>query len=302
MMDQDRPMTGILLMLCFCALAPLGDFIAKLLGGVVPLLQLLLFRFAIQAVILTPLTAFGGARMRMSARVFYYTLLRTVLHILGVGAMFLSLRYLPLADAIAIAFVMPFILLFLARFVSGEEVGPRRFAACCAGFAGTLLVVQPSFAEFGLPALLPLYVALNFALFMMVTRKIARAVDPVSLQCVSGWVAAFMLGAFYLAADGLHGDIAVVMLDAQSWALIAATGVLGTVAHLVMTWSLRYAPAATLAPVQYMEIPFATTFGWLIFEDFPDALALAGIAVSIASGLYIILVERAAARAAPPAV
>jgi drug/metabolite transporter (DMT)-like permease len=73
--------------------------------------------------------------------------------------MFAALRHLPLADAIAIAFVMPFLLLLLGRTVLGETVGPRRLAACAVGFAGTLLVIQPSFAAVGWAALLPLGVA-----------------------------------------------------------------------------------------------------------------------------------------------
>ena len=65
--------------------------------------------------------------------------------------MFLSLRFLPLADAVAIAFVMPFIMLLLGKFVLDEEVGSRRLIACVVGFIGTLLVMQPSFAEVGWP-------------------------------------------------------------------------------------------------------------------------------------------------------
>jgi drug/metabolite transporter (DMT)-like permease len=68
-------------------------------------------------------------------------------------------------------------------------------------------------------------------------------------------------------------------------------GIFGTVAHLLMTWSLRYAPSATLAPMQYLEIPFATAFGFLLFGDFPDDMALLGIAMTIASGLYILVRE-----------
>ncbi len=79
----------------------------------------------------------------------WLTALRTVLHVAGVGVFFLALRYLPLADAVAIAFVMPFVMLLLGRFVLGETVGPRRMAACAVGFAGTLLVIQPSFVDGG---------------------------------------------------------------------------------------------------------------------------------------------------------
>ena len=173
-MIADRPVLGVLLMLGFCILAPAGDSIAKLLGATVPLLQLLMVRFGLQAVLLLPVIVASGRRLTMSPRVAWLTVARTLLHITGVGAMFLSLRFLPLADAVAIAFVMPFIMLLLGRLVLNEEVGSRRLAACAVGFIGTLLVVQPSFSEVGAPALLPLLVAVDFALFMLVTRQIAK--------------------------------------------------------------------------------------------------------------------------------
>jgi drug/metabolite transporter (DMT)-like permease len=75
----------------------------------------------------------------------------------------------------------------------------------------------------------------------------------------------------------------------------------GTLAHLLMTWSLRFAPSATLAPMQYLEIPMAALVGLMVFGEFPNGLALAGICVTIAAGLYVILRERVTARApAPP--
>ncbi len=151
-MGADRPFLGILLMLGFCILAPLGDSIAKILGGTIPLLQLLLVRFGMQAALL-PFT--WRAATIADARILRLTLWRTLLHIVGIGAMFTALRFLPLADAIAIAFVMPFIMLLLGKYVLGEVVGARRLAACVVGFVGTLMVVQPSFAAVGSPALLP---------------------------------------------------------------------------------------------------------------------------------------------------
>ena len=83
--------------------------------------------------------------------------------------------------------------------------------------------------------------------------------------------------------------------------LLSALGILGTGGHLLMTWSLRFAPASTLAPMQYLEIPMAALLGWLIFKEFPNGLAFAGICVTIAAGLYIILRERQVSRAAPAA-
>jgi drug/metabolite transporter (DMT)-like permease len=85
--------------------------------------------------------------------------------------------------------------------------------------------------------------------------------------------------------------------DATEIALLATIGVLGTLAHLLMTWSLRFAPASTLAPMQYLEIPFATVIGWVIFRDLPNGLAALGIAITVAAGLYIVVRERSLARA-----
>jgi len=299
-MNHDRPLLGIALMLGFCILAPLGDSIAKLLGAHIPVGQLVTVRFAVQALILLPLIWATGRTLRMTRRVLRLTALRTVLHIIGIGAMFLSLRYLPLADAVAIAFVMPFIMLLLGRYVLGEEVGARRLVACAAGFAGTLLVIQPSFAAVGAPALLPLIVAVVFALFMLVTRQIAKACDPVALQAVSGLMACAVLLPLLLIGQGLAlPGLEVVAPGGREWALLLLLGVLGTCAHLVMTWSLRFAPAATLAPMQYLEIPVATLIGWLMFSDFPNPLAAVGIAITVGAGLYVIQRERVLSRARP---
>lgn len=297
-MSQDRPVLGILLMLGFCVFAPMGDALAKLIGQSVPLGQMILIRFAVQAVVLIPLVLATRRIWRMSGRVLRLTLLRTVMHIIGIGAMFTALQYLELADAVAIAFVMPFIMLLLGKYVLGEEVGVRRLLACVVGFCGTLMVIQPSFAEVGWPALWPLLVAVNFALFMLVTRQIAKETDPIGLQAVSGVMACAILLPIELYGTrlGWHEVVTLIPLSSYEWSLLLSIGIIGTCAHLLMTWSLRFAPSATLAPMQYLEIPIATLFGWLMFKDLPDNLAAAGICVTIAAGLYIILREGRMAR------
>lgn len=300
-MTTDRPFLGILLMLGFCVLAPLGDSLAKVLGDTVSLGQLILTRFGVQAVILVPLVVVMGGTLRMTRRIAALTALRTVLHMVGIGAMFTSLRFLPLADAIAIAFVMPFIMLLLGKYVLGEDVGPHRLIACVIGFAGTLLVVQPNFAQVGAPALLPLLVAVVFALFMLVTRQIAREVDPITLQANSGLLALVILLPL-LAVFAQMPALSLALPVGNEWSLLALLGILGTLAHLVMTWSLRFAPSATLAPMQYLEIPIATVIGWLIFRDLPNGLAALGIAVTIAAGLYVILREQRLSRLPAPPV
>ena len=298
MSHPDRPVLGILLMLGFCVLAPLGDGLAKYIGTAVPLAILLLVRFGAQVILLAPLVALWGLRWQYSGLVLRLVVYRTLLHIAGIGMMFLSLRFLPLAEAIAIAFVMPFIMLLLGKYVLGEEVGHRRLIACVVGFIGTLMVVQPSFAEVGLPALLPMAVAVVFALFMLVTRQIAQQVDPIALQAVSGAIASGILLLVMLLVGADTGDMALVAPPVDLWPLLLVIGIVGTMAHLLMTWALKFAPSATLAPMQYLEIPFATIIGWLFFRDFPNGLAALGIAVTIATGLYIVYREQLGSRAA----
>ena len=299
-MTQDRPVFGITLMLGFCILAPLGDAMAKLLGETTPVGMLVFVRFAVQALALIPLVTLTGRNWRMRGRILRLTLIRTVLHIIGISAMFSALLFLPLADAVAIAFVMPFIMLILGKYVLGEEVGLRRLIACVIGFSGTLLVIQPSFAEVGFAALLPLVVALVFALFMLVTRQIAKEIDPIALQAVSGVMAtALMLPVLLVGTLSGSWAVSLIAPHPDNYFLLVAIGLLGTFAHLLMTWSLRYAPSATLAPMQYLEIPVATLFGWLIFHNLPDGLAAIVIGITVAAGLYVILRERAIARSAP---
>jgi len=290
-------------MMGFCIVAPVGDAVAKLLGASVPLGQVVLLRFAIQALILIPIVWYSGRIWHMRGRVLRLTFLRTLLHMAGIAAMFTALRYLPLADAVAIAFVMPFFMLLLGKFVLNEEVGPRRLGASIVGFLGTLLIVQPSFANVGWPALLPVVVAVVFSFFMLVTRQIAKETDPISLQAVSGVMAVLMiLPPLALGTMTQIAPLRLIQPDALDWTLLLGIGVLGTVAHLLMTWSLRFAPSATLAPMQYLEIPFATLLGLLIFSDLPNPLAGLGILITVGAGLYIVMRERATARALAAAV
>ncbi len=294
-MQSDRPFLGVLLMLGFCVLAPLGDSIAKLLGGLIPLTVLLLVRFFIQVTILFPIVLATGQSLRPPPGTIWLMWGRSALHIIGIGLMFSALRYLPLADALAIAFVMPFIMLLLGHFVLAEEVGPQRMIACAVGFVGTLLVIQPNFVEVGWPALLPLGVAIVFALFMLVTRQIAKKVDAIALQTISGLQAVIILVPV-LVYLGTMPLIDVPLPQGRVLWLLLGLGVMGTVAHLMMTWSLRFAPTSTLAPMQYLEIPFGTIIGWMIFSDLPNGLAAVGICITVGAGLYIIMREQRLSR------
>jgi drug/metabolite transporter (DMT)-like permease len=227
-------------------------------------------------------------------------LIRCLVHAGGLAAMFASFRYLPLADAIAIAFVFPFILLLLGHVFLKEHVGIRRLTACSVGFIGTLLIIQPSFAAVGLPALLPLLVAVLFAVLVLMTRQIAKEYDPICLQSTSGFV-----GLILLIASGLMFrdtdifDLQLLMPPPSAWGTLFLVGFFGTLAHISMTYAVRFAPSATLAPMQYVEIPLATFIGWVVFGELPNGLAAVGILITVIAGLAVIYFEHRANRAPP---
>lgn len=301
-MIADRPIIGILFMMGFCLLAPMGDAAAKSISLVTPMVMLLLARYVVQAILPIPIIIASRRQIAMSWHVLRVILVRSVVHIAGVGCMYAALRYLPLADALAIAFVYPFIMLLMGHMFLGEQVGIRRIGACTFGFAGTLLIIQPSFAAVGWPALLPLLVAFLFSLLVLLTRQIAKDYDPVCLQSASGLASSVILLLVWLALHDFGGaDMQITWVTPLQAICLVLIGLFGTLSHLSMNYAVRFAPSATLAPMQYIELPVATTLGWLVFGELPNGLAALGITMSVASGLAVIYFEHRALGRKPAA-
>ena len=294
-MIADRPIIGIAFILGFCLFAPMSDAAAKSIALTTPLLVLLLARYVAQWLLPLPLILSSERSLEMTPKIARIILARSVVHIAGVAVMFSAYRYLPLADALAIAFVFPFIMLVMGKFFLGEQVGVRRLGACTVGFFGTLLIIQPSFATVGSAALLPLLVAFLFALLVLLTRQIAKDYDPVCLQSASGLVSTVILFAVWAATRHLQTfDLQIIMPTTGQAHTLVLIGVFGTLAHLAMTYAVRFAPSTTLAPIQYVELPIATALGWMIFSEFPNGNAAIGILITILCGLAVIYFEHQA--------
>jgi drug/metabolite transporter (DMT)-like permease len=296
----DRVLPGIGLMLVFCMVAPLIDVASKMAVQTVPAGTVTLARFVVQALLMAPIAFAMGLPSKIGARVARLTLLRACAATGSTFCFVAAVRVMPIADALAIAFVSPFILLLMGRFVLKEHVGPRRVAASVVAFLGTVLVIQPSFARFGATALLPIGSAFCFALYMLVTRHLSRDQHPVTMQLHTALVASVLclpLLAFGSFAD--VGPIRFILPDGVVWLSCASVGIAATVSHLAMTFALSLAPSSTLAPLGYLEIVTATLFGFLFFGDFPVGMTWTGIAIIVSSGLYVIHRERVAARSPP---
>lgn len=296
----SRTTLGILFMLAFCILAPMMDSFAKATPHEVPVTQILAARFALQVIFLYPVALALRIPMGIRTADLGMHFGRAFALLASTFCFFTALRYMPLADAISIFFVEPFILMLLGAVFLGEPVGWRRVAAAGIGFGGALLVIRPSFTDLGLVALLPLATAFLFALYMLLTRAMSQRLHTIPLQAHTALAACLLIlpPLWYFDGSGTLFD-PVWPQGKAVWTLLGL-GITATLSHLMLTRALNLAPAGVVAPLQYLEIVGATLIGYFAFGDLPTPLTFLGIAIIIVSGLYIIHRERRLEREATP--
>lgn len=198
---------------------------------------------------------------------------------------FFALRRLPLTQATAITFAAPLITALLAGPVLGEWPGRHRLAAVAVGFAGVLVITRPWSGPLDAAMLLAALTALFNSCYAIATRLLAPRDPPLTTLFWTGAVGAgVMLPALPLVWRAPS--------KARVWVVLFGLGLFGALGHWLMILAHRRAPASTLAPFFYAQIVGAVALGWLVFGDLPDRWTLAGAAVVIGSGLYLLHRER----------
>jgi S-adenosylmethionine uptake transporter len=286
---------AVALMVIAVLILPAIDAIAKVLSATVPAGQVAWARFIFQVLIMAPFVAAGYRRTPVTHM--GLQALRGILIATTTVFIFAAVKLMPIADAIAIFFVEPLIVTLLSAIFLGERIGWRRILAAIVGFAGAMIVVRPSYDLFGLTALLPLGAALCFAIYIVLTRRLAQSQDTVVLQFnagVSGLV--FMTLALVIGHVFEIPVLEPVWPTRWEWSLLALSGVIATAGHFMIAWAFKHVEAGVLAPFQYLEIVGATGYGLWLFGDFPDQVTWVGIAVIVGSGLYIFHRERVRGR------
>jgi len=294
---EQKPELAMVLMLAAMLILPGIDAIAKWLSGAISSGQIAWSRFFFQTLLMLPL--YLRTRGPVLSPALPMHAMRGALIALATLLFFSALKYLPLADAISIFFVEPLILTLLSALFLAEPVGWRRLTAVAVGFAGSLLIIRPSFQALGLPALLPLGTALSFAVYLILTRKLAQHEHPARMQFYAGLFGGLVMTAALAGGEAL--DIAVLSFvwpNREQWLLLASLGVIATAGHLLVVHAFQRGSAGLLAPFQYVEIIGATILGVIFFADFPDALTWAGVGIIVGSGMYIFHREAVIARRA----
>ncbi|MCY1547204.1 Riboflavin transporter [compost metagenome] len=173
--------------------------------------------------------------------------------------------------------MFPLLTLALAGLLLGEPIGPRHWLAAIVGFIGTLVILRPGFGIFEPAALIPLFAAMAFAAYNLLSRRISQADS-------------FATNMLYMAAVGTiasscFGIPVWLSPSATEWLLLAVYSFAGVVAHLLLIKALEYAPASVLQPFNYTLLVFATLVGLLVFNEFPDLFTIAGGALVLAGGM-----------------
>lgn len=227
--------------------------------------------------------------------------LRATAGTLGMFTFFATLSHLPLPDATALSFSAPLFVVALAALILGERIGPYRTGAVAVGFVGVLLVAQPHVLESAdVVSRLGVMLGLTSAFFIALALTFLRALSLTEKSLTT--VFYFTVASSVLSALSLPWGF--VWPTPTDGALLVLGGIMGGIGQLVLTQSYRFAEASSLAPLDYAQLVWAMILGALFFDEVPEPIVFAGVAIIVAAGLVILFRERVMAHRAalkPPA-
>jgi drug/metabolite transporter (DMT)-like permease len=257
----------------------------KSLSSAYPPLQVASLRcLASLPLILVWLVLRGGFRQLLRVR-FALHVTRAAFGIVMLATFVYGLRHLPLSEAYAIFFVAPLLITVFAALILHERIEWQRWAAVVVGLGGVLIVLHPTGAGVVTRAGLAIVIcAVGYALSAILVRILARTESTESMLF---WVLVLMgAGATLLALPAWRP------IQPRHWIAIVTVGVSGCLAQWAITEAFRLGEASFLAPFEYSALVWGLALDWTLWRTLPEARALAGAAVIIASGIYLIRRER----------
>jgi drug/metabolite transporter (DMT)-like permease len=298
---KDNPallgsVSAIVAVICFS----INDVAIKFLSGDYALHQVVLIRSIIGSIfLLAVIVPISGGLPALRTRRLGIHILRGSCVVFANMAFFLGLAALPLAEGVAIFFISPLVITVFSVIFLKEQVGPRRWAAIALGLVGVVIVLRPGTAAFQLASLLPLMAAFGYAALHMLTRYIGRTETAAAMSFyIQMTFIMVSAGLGLLMGDGKFAGTTDPSLSFlfRAWVLppvgdywvLVLLGVASAFGGFFISQAYRVSEAALVAPFEYIAMPMAIVWGILVFDEWPDGVALAGIALILGSGLYMI--------------
>jgi drug/metabolite transporter (DMT)-like permease len=280
----DRPFRGIALILVSTVFLGASDVTAKYLSATLPSIEIAWIRFLVFALIMVPAMLPGSPLYALhTGRPGLQAMRGTAL--LASSLFFISgLRFLPIAEASATAFVAPLFVTALSIFFLGERVGLRRWLATAVGLIGVLIILRPGTSAFHPAAIFPIVSALAWACTLIMTRMMSGREHAITTMTYSS-----------IAGVGILSVLVPWVWVAPSWhdvAFAVFIGVASTVGQWIVVLAFRYADASVLAPFSYTQLLWVSILGFIVFGEVPDIWTVSGAVFIVASGLYTAHRER----------
>ena len=285
---DNAPAIGFAYAVLGFAILSCGDAVVKSMAGAWPPYAVAALRFSIGAMALSAMlwrsegkAAFVPAKPWLQAA-------RGLCLAMASLCFFSAIYIMPLAEAMAIAFVSPILVQLFAGALLGERVKPKVYAISLVALAGVTIILRPNLAELGWAALLPLVSAVFFALLMVANRASAGQGSALAAQVFVAAACAPILILASVAAK-LSG-FAALDFTWPSWDVVlrcAIVAITASTAHWLAYIGTAKAGAAAVAPAIYVQMLVAVGMGWVFFGDVPDELTLLGASLIIAAGLYL---------------
>ena len=290
--------TGIFLAIGGALVLSVNDLAIKFLSGDYALHQVILLRAFIGMSVLLGVIWYSGTGFRqlLTKRPREH-LVRVCIVMVSNVTYFLGLAAMPLADAVATAFVAPLFVTLMSAAVMGETVGPRRWAAVAVGMLGVVIMLRPGLGLIQPAAILVLISAFCYASSHMMTRRMRGTESAMTLSFFVqvGFIIVSTSMGLWVGDGHLAGssDASLAFLfrpwvwpPMQDWWAFVATGFGVGIGGLMMSQAYRTTEASLVAPFEYVGMPMAIFWGVVIFGTWPDATAWVGIALICGAGLY----------------
>ncbi len=295
----DQTIKGIVLVAVGISIFSLQDVIIRLLSGDYSVLQIMFIR---ALVALGPMALFvywEGGFGTLRTPTFNMQFLRGILQMLSYTSYYMGLAYLPIADSTAIFFIAPLVVTVFSIMFLGEKVGMRRLSAVLLGFCGVLIIVRPGSGTFGIAALLPMIAAVTYSASIIITRRLGRTNTGASMALYSmltflavSSLAGGVFGDGRFATD-IHPSIDFLlrpwmMPASRDFMLLVLCGLIAACGFYCLAQGYRVAQASIVAPFEYVAMPLAAMWGFLVWNELPQMTTIMGILLIVGSGLYVL--------------